>query len=69
MLAGCDAVVLPGEQLGFAIVDDEAVDAFEEGEKGAALGVDPVIDGIGDDEGGAGELIADSVLKVRAEVA
>ena len=68
-LAGCDTVVGAGEQLCFAIVDDEAVDAFYEGEKGVTLGVDPVVDGICDDEGVTAELIADLVLQIGADVA
>lgn len=52
-----------GEEVGFAIVENEGVDAFQEFEEISEGDVEPEVHGIHDDEFGTTHLVEDVVLE------
>ena len=66
--SGFDEAGEAGELAGFAVVEDEHVHAFEQGEEVVFGDVDPEIHGVGDDEFRARHLVEDVALQTRADI-
>ena len=49
-MAGTDQVLLAGQQLSFAVVEQQAVEPWQKLEQLVTLGVDPQIHGVGQDQ-------------------
>lgn len=62
-ISGGDEVFVVGEQASFAVVEDEAMDSFEEVSQLSAFVVDPEVHGVGDDECGGGQVVDHALLE------
>ncbi len=63
--SGQNDVRLPGQLLGFRIIDHEQADFLDQGEQGFALDSDPQVDGVCQDEGIALQLVEQAVGAAR----
>src|SRR5690606_6874681 len=65
---GGDHVLLPGEQLGLAVVHYQAVNLLQQGQEVVAGRLDPEVHGVGDDEPAALERVGELRLELRVRI-
>ncbi len=68
LLTGPNEVLFAGQQLRFAVVEHQAVDAAQQGEHFFALNIDPQIHRVGHGQRGARHLVEHLALQRRAAV-
>jgi len=66
--AGLDEAGEAGQLAGFAVVEDDHINALEKGEELGLRDVDPEVHGVGNDEAGLLHLVEDVVLKTGSDV-